>query len=133
MDTSGQPMQPPSKRSNARSKLVRAVVCCLAAMLVGGCATTIAMGKAPATDRLGELKWNLSTDKEIVALLGEPQGRGATRSPTYGLKETWLYYSVVSEGTRARSHMLMVFLDKDTHVYQGYMWVASGLLFGQTQ
>jgi hypothetical protein len=133
MDTSGQPMRPTSRRSDAHGRLVRAAVGFLAALLIGGCATSMTIGKAPATDRLGELKWNVSTDKDVVAVLGEPQGHGATRSPTYGLKETWLYYSAVSEGAQVRSRMLMVFLDKDTHVYQGYMWVASGILLGQTR
>lgn len=93
----------------------------------------VSMGKPPATDRLSELKWNVSTEQDIVAILGKPQGYGATRVPTYGLKEVWLYSNVEFDGIRGRSRMLMLFLDKDKHVYQGHMWVAAGMLFGQTQ
>jgi len=91
------------------------------------------MGRPPAVDRLGELKVGLSTSKDVVAVLGEPQGRGATRSPSFGLKDSWLYESAEVEGTTARMRMLMIFLDKDTGVYQGHMWMASGMLFGQTK
>lgn len=141
MVTSGLRMQPISKHTNASvrpqsaigGKLARVAVCCLAGLLVLGCATSIRMGKAPATDRLQELTWNVSTEKDVVAVLGEPQGRGATRNPTYGLKDVWLYMNLESDGMRARSRMLMVFIEEDKHVYQGYMWVASGMLFGQTK
>ena len=139
MATSGQPMQAISRRSEARTRpgrgrwLARAAMCCLAAVAIGGCATSIAIGKPPATDRLAELKWNVSTEKDIVAALGEPQGHGATRTPTYGLKDAWLYWYFESEGVHARSRMLMVFLDKDKHVYQGHMWVSSGMMMSQTQ
>ena len=91
------------------------------------------MGTPPAVDRLGELKVGLSTSKDVVAVLGEPQGRGATRSPSFGLKNSWLYESAEVEGTTVRMRMLMIFLDKDTGVYQGHMWMASGMLFGQTK
>ena len=122
----------------ALSKWHRAVgvvaICVLAGLTSVGCSTPVMrMGKPPAVDRLSELTVGVSTAKDVVAVLGEPQGRGAARSPTFGLKESWLYESAEVEGTKARMRMLMVFLDKETGVYQGHMWMASGMLFGQTK
>jgi len=106
----------------------------VAGLAVGGCATgPMKMGNPPAVDRLSELSAGVSTAKDVIAVLGEPKGRGAARSPTFGLKESWLYESMEVDGTKARMRMLMVFLDKDTGVYQGHMWMASGMLFGQTK
>ena len=76
---------------------------------------------------------NVSTDQDVIAVLGEPQGRGATRSSAYGLKDAWLYESIDMESGKAKMRMLMVFLDKDTHVYQGHMWFATGYLFGHKE
>jgi len=101
--------------------------------VTAGCAVSFKMGTAPKFDRLSELTPNVSTAKDIIAVLGEPQGRGATRSPTFGLKDAWLYESMDLETGKAKMRMLMIFLDKDTHVYQGYMWLASGYLFGQIE
>lgn len=109
-------------------------ICLLAGLTSGGCSTPVMrMGKPPAVDRLSELTVGVSTAKDVVAVLGEPQGQGAARSSTFGLKESWLYESAEVEGTKARMRMLMIFLDRDTGVYQGHMWMASGMLFGQTK
>ena len=140
MVTSGQPTQQALRHGKVSirphpvlsGKLVKMAVCALAVLLMGACATSLRVGKEPATDRLSELTWNVSTGKDVVAILGEPEGRGATRSPSFGLKEGWFYYYSVTDGARVRTHMLMVFLDKDTHVYQGHMWVASGMLIAPT-
>jgi|GEM_PF-2822425 len=103
-------------------------------VMVAGCATpSFKMGKPPRFDRLGELKVNVSTGQDVIAVLGEPQGRGATRSSTYGLKDAWLYESMDMESGKSKMRMLMVFLDKDTHVYRGHMWFASGYLFGRKE
>lgn len=105
---------------------------CVGLLAAGGCAApTVRMGKPPAVHRLGELEAGVSTTKDVIAVLGEPQGRGATRSPSYGLKDAWLYESTEAEGTKARVRMLMIFLDKDTGVYQGHLWGGAGFLFGQ--
>jgi len=110
------------------------LACAFGLLLLGGCAApTMQMGKPPAVDRLGQLKPGVSTSKDVIAVLGEPQGRGATRSGSYGLKDAWLYESTEVEGTTARVRMLMIFLDKDTALYHGHMWMASGFLYGQTK
>ena len=110
------------------------IACCLAVMAVGGCAApSIMMGKPPAVERLAELEAGVSTTKDVIAVLGQPQGRGATRSQSYGLKDAWLYESTETQGTRARVRMLMVFFDKETGVYQGYLWGGAGFLIDQTK
>jgi hypothetical protein len=144
MATSG-PATPAPRRPSLNSGLeapcgghwrrVAAIVVASAAGLVaGGCATgPMKLGDPPAVERLSELRFGVSTTKDVIAVLGEPKGKGAVRSTTFGLKESWLYESMEVEGTKARMRMLMVFLDKDTGVYQGHMWMASGMLFGQTK
>lgn len=143
MATSGpatvvQPRPASNSREGILARGYRAIgvvaVCVLAGAMLVGCSTSATkMGRPPAVERLGELTVGLSTSKDVVAVLGEPQGRGATRSPSFGLKDSWLYESAEVEGTTARMRMLMIFLDKDTGVYQGHMWMASGMLFGQTK
>lgn len=91
------------------------------------------MGKPPAVERLAELRVGESTTKDVVAVLGEPQGRGAARSASFGLKDAWLYESSELDGSKAKMRMLMVYLDKDTGVYQGHMWMASGMVMGLTK
>jgi hypothetical protein len=102
--------------------------------MVGGCAVpTFKMGKPPAVERLSELKAGVSTAKDVIAVLGEPQGRGATRSQSYPLQDAWLYESTETEGMKARLRMLMVFLDKETGIYNAHMWMGAGFLVGQTK
>lgn len=122
-------------RARLSTKLARVVAaCCVGALVLGGCAAgKMTMGKPPPVERLSQLTVGVSTGKDVVALFGEPQGRGATRSQTYGLQDAWLYESSETEGTRAHMRMLMVFLDKETGVYHGYMWVGYGMLLGQTK
>ena len=136
--TVAQPRLASSSREEILGRVYRAIGVVAVSVLAGatlvGCSTSATkMGRPPAVERLGELTVGLSTSKDVVAVLGEPQGRGATRSPSFGLKDSWLYESAEVEGTTARMRMLMIFLDKDTGVYQGHMWMASGMLFGQTK
>lgn len=114
-----------------RAGLVAALLVLLLA--AGGCAMKMEMGRAPLTDRLSELSVDVSTDRDIRRVLGEPQGIGAVRSPAFGLKEAWLYELTEMEGSTARMRMMMVFLDRERRVYQGHMWFASGLVMGETK
>lgn len=123
-----------ARRGEWRQAIAAVAVSSVAVLGLGGCATgPMKIGEPPAIDRLPQLSAGVSTAKDVVAVLGEPKGRGAARAGTFGLKESWLYESMELEGTKARMRMLMVFIDKDTGVYQGHMWMASGMLFGQTK
>jgi len=142
MDISGRaiaascrPDSAPSSRQRTMRSGFKAIVVAasVAALMLGGCAPVMKMGKPPPFERLSELRAGESTVKDVVAVLGQPQGRGATRSPGFGLKDTWLYESSEVDGTKVKTRMLMLFLDKETGVYQGHMWMASGMLIGQTK
>jgi hypothetical protein len=112
----------------------RLLACGLVAIVLAGCAApSFRMGKTPAVEKLSQLAVGSSTTKDVMTVLGEPQGRGATRSTSYGLKDAWLYEITETSGTRASVRMLMIFLDKETGVYHGHMWMAAGLLMGQTK
>ena len=140
MDTSGQGtnrMLMPARpyRQPARLTLLiwpyRVVVLSLLILVSYGCTPTIQFGKPPLTDRLDTLKIDISTRQDIKAVLGEPQGYGAVKGPSFDVKEAWLYESTDVEGSRARMRMLMVFVDKERGVYHGHLWFASGMLIGQ--
>lgn len=142
MDTSGRAMRMlPSTVKAFRLAAQRfsqdhiwiSVLLMIAVLLLNGCAMKMQMGKAPMTDRLDQFTVNVSTAEEVISVLGEPQGKGAAMSPSFGSKEAWLYESTQLEGKTARMRMLMVFLDKNRRVYQGHLWFASGMLFGQTK
>ena len=142
MDTSGRVTRQLSmavrpRRLPARASLLnwpyRVIILSLFIMVANGCTPTIQFGKPPLTNRLNMLTINVSTTQNVKAVLGEPQGKGAVRSPSFGVKEAWLYESTKVEGSKARLRMLMVFLDKERGVYHGHMWFASGMLFGQTK
>lgn len=114
-------------------RLFNCGIICLAILSVSGCTPTLQFGKPPLTDRLDQLTIDVSTTQDVITILGEPQGKGAVRSPSFGLKEAWLYESTKVEGSKARLKMLMVFLDKERNVYHGHMWFASGMLLSQTK
>jgi hypothetical protein len=122
-----------TERGNILNWPFKFVVLFLLALVINGCAPSIQFGKPPMTDRLDTLKIDVSTKQDIKAVLGEPQGYGAVRSPSFGIKEAWLYESTDVEGSKARLRMLMVFLDKERGVYHGHLWFASGMLLGQTK
>jgi hypothetical protein len=106
----------------------RAVGACLAIALAGGCATgTMEVGRPPPTDRLSQLQPGVSTRDEVLKALGEPQGRGAGRLPSAPLQDLLLYESDVTEGTRMKMKMLIVFVNRSTGIYEGYLWFQSGL------
>lgn len=120
-------------RASCLNWLYMAVILSLLILAANGCAPTIQFGKPPLTDRLDLLTIDVSTTQDVKAILGEPQGRGAVRSPSFGFKEVWLYESTEVEGSKAHLRMLIVFLDKERGVYHGHIWFASGMLFGQTK
>lgn len=125
---------PAASRRNSAARARRVAAACLAVLIFGGCAPSVVkIGKPPPVERLTELRVDQSTAKDVVAVLGEPQGRGAVRSTGFGLKDAWLYESMEVEGARVRTRMLMVFLDKETGVYHGHMWMASGMLVTLTK
>jgi hypothetical protein len=64
----------------------------------------------------------------VLATLGEPQGRGGARLPTVPLHDLLLYESDTMDGLNLRMKMLLVFVTRETGLYEGYLWFNSGLL-----
>jgi hypothetical protein len=99
--------------------------------LLVGCATgPTELGKPLPVDRLSQLKPGTSTRAEVLAALGEPQGRGSGLLPTMPVHDLLLYESDTMEGTKMRMKMLIVFVNRSTGMYEGYMWFNSGMLLG---
>ena len=101
----------------------------LALTLLVGCATApIEMGRPPPTERLSKLTPGTSTLAEVLTTLGEPQGRGKGLLPTAPSIDLLLYESDTMDGAKMRMKMLVVFVNRSTGVYEGYMWFQSGML-----
>ena len=111
----------------------RTSILLLIVVLICGCSSKLMLGKPPLTDRLNQFTVNVTTLDDIKTALGEPQGHGATRLPSIGLKEALLYESSQIDGNKAKIKMLIVFIDKDLGIYQGHLWFASGMMFDQIQ
>lgn len=108
----------------------RVLAAALAALTVlAGCATgPVELGRPIPTNRLSQLKPGTSTLAEVLATLGEPQGRGRGLLPTAPPIDLLLYESDAMDGTKMRMKMLVVFVNRSNGVYEGYMWFHSGML-----
>ena len=102
---------------------------CAALMLLAGCATGPSeLGRPIPTDRLSKLTPGTSTLAEVLATLGEPQGRGKGLLPTVPPIDLLLYEADEMDGAKMRMKMLIVFVNRTNGVYEGYMWFHSGML-----
>lgn len=112
------------------SRIPRLVAAGLLALgLLVGCATgPVELGRPLPTERLSQLKPGTSTIAEVLATLGEPQGRGKGLLPTAPPIDLLLYESDTMDGAKMRMKMLVVFVNRSTGVYEGYMWFQSGML-----
>jgi hypothetical protein len=64
----------------------------------------------------------------VLAVLGEPQGRGGAMLPTVPIHDLLQYESDTMDGVNMRMKMLIVFVTRSTGLYEGYLWFNSGLL-----
>jgi hypothetical protein len=107
---------------------------CTALSLLTGCATgPIELGHPIPTERLAQLKPGTSTLADVLATLGEPQGRGKGLLPGAPPLDLLLYEADRIDGTKMRMQMLMVFVHRASGVYEGYMWFHSGLVMAAGQ
>jgi hypothetical protein len=95
--------------------------------LMGGACMDIQLriGTRPDTAVLEEkLHAGKSTDKDVIAALGLPDGKGKAMLPIDKVpKELWSYYYEEGSFKDARRIFLFVFFDQDR--YDGYMWFSS--------
>ncbi len=65
-----------------------------------------------------------STCKDVLAVLGEPEGKGREMLPITGAPRTmWSYY--YEEGSIQDSRRIFLFLYFDGDLLDGYMWFSS--------
>ncbi|HUZ75434.1 MAG TPA: hypothetical protein VMU87_20820 [Stellaceae bacterium] len=104
-------------------------------MLLGGCATSFRAGSPPPVERLASLKPGVSTRADTTAALGAPQGHGsaALTAPRPDVQDILVYQYVETDAQQVRTRTLLVFVDKQSGIYQGYMWFRSGQVIGVNQ
>jgi hypothetical protein len=128
MDTSGLRTAVRGRPVESRRWLRLLAAAAVALTMLGGCASApTELGRPIPVDRLAQLKPGISTQAEVLAVLGEPQGRGGARLPTVPLHDLLLYESDTMEGVNMRMKMLIVFVTRSTGLYEGYLWFNSGL------
>lgn len=103
---------------------VRKLVWFIVLSLLVGCSMTLEYGSQPKVKNLGTLKPGISSKPEVLAVLGEPRGHGATRlSSVPTLREIWFYEYTVARGKFVYFMILLVFFDKE--LYDGHLWFSS--------
>ena len=115
-----------SARILSRATLLPLVLFIVANFLVSGCFDVrIRMGQRPDIAALEKsLRMGESTSKDVIALLGEPFGRGRIMLPIDPKPRTMLaYYYAEADLQDNRGIYLFVHFDEDR--YDGYMWFAS--------
>ncbi len=129
MDICGLQISAQARRADAPRVARLAASGLLALTLLVGCATgPTELGRPLPVDRLSQLKPGVSTLDEVIAALGEPQGRGGGLLPTLPVHDLLLYESDTMEGAKMRMRMLIVWVNRSTGVYEGYLWFNSGML-----
>ena len=108
-----------------RRTLASVATAVLWSALLAGCAPSIHLGQTPRTDRLAELRPGASTTQDIRRVLGEPAGRGAGRLPNFPLQDILMYESTKSDGKDTHMHMLLVFVGRDSGIYEGHIWFSA--------
>ena len=118
----------------ALSLLLRCSILGAALLLLDACATSFHAGSPPPVERLVALKPGVSTRADVTATLGTPQGQGnALSSSRPEVQDLLVYQYVETDGQQVRTRNLLVFVDKLSGSYQGYMWFRSGQVLGVDQ
>ena len=103
--------------------LVLAVAC---SILAAGCVSRVVIGERPKIDLLESLRLAQSTQKDVLAVLGEPSGKGRAIMPMDPQVRTltmWTYRYADGPPSDPRGLTLFVYFDGDR--YGGYMWFSS--------
>ena len=128
MDTSGLPMPARPRASDMRMPRLLATGLVALTLLVGCATGPVELGRPIPSEQLAKLTPGTSTMAEVLATLGEPQGRGKGLLPSAPPIDLLLYESDLVDGTKMRMKMLIVFVNRANGVYEGYMWFQSGML-----
>ena len=89
-------------------------------------------GKRPPVDELAQLTVGRSTEGDIVAALGQPQGHGGVLLPETP-QDLWVYNAEQINAGQMHMQFLLVFVDHKARTYDGYLWFRSGQLMGPQQ
>jgi len=98
----------------------------LLSVAVNGCSIDVRMGRRPDVQVIEKnLRLQESTSRDVLAVLGEPFGKGKAMLPGFHStpKIMWSYYYGEANLKDARGMYLFVFFDQDR--YDGYMWFSS--------
>jgi hypothetical protein len=109
------------------------VILCAGLALVYGCSTSFHAGNPPPIEQLASLMPGVSTVEETTHTLGVPQGKGASALSRGKIQDVLVYQYLESSGEQTRTRTLLIFLDHQSSIYQGYMWFRSGQVIGVNQ
>ncbi|MDE2197851.1 MAG: hypothetical protein KGJ41_02425 [Rhodospirillales bacterium] len=101
------------------------------ALLLGGCATTYHGGSPPPIDQLAGLTIGVSPAFAVTTALGAPRGRGAVTMTEAPAQDLWVYQAQEVQGSASHRSLLMVFVDRQSGVFNGYLWFRSGALMAR--
>jgi len=113
------------RATKACEKYLFAIVILLS-VAVNGCSIDVRMGRRPDVQVIEKnLRLQESTSRDVLAVLGEPFGKGKAMLPGFHStpKIMWSYYYGEANLKDARNVYLFVFFDQDR--YDGYMWFSS--------
>lgn len=107
----------------ARRGFVLLLSAALATALVG-CVPNVMIGARPSLEHLPKLKPGVSTEIDVVRLLGQPRGRGVARFKSeMAPRNVWFYEHVETKGSDISLTVLLVVIHDGR--YDGYLWFSS--------
>lgn len=105
---------------------IRTLTLLVALGALAGC-ITIEVGVRPKFDQLEKLTLRQSGERDVVAVLGEPSGKGFSRFPDDPVhRRIWSYEYIASTVPDVNTRILLVFFRENR--YDGYMWFSSNAL-----
>ena len=95
----------------------------LSSFVFVGCISMGITGRPIRPDPLSQMQPGISSQEQVMVLIGEPSGVGSSRlGPDVPQQEIWFYHHMAFE-IPAKMEMLLVFFEEGR--YNGHFWFSS--------
>jgi len=112
------------KQMNLPRKVGSWLVLCTSLVMFGCIDMQMRAGNEIDMTALEALELGVSTERDVLALLGEPFGKGRSFLPFQAEPvDAWSYYYELATMSDDRRTFLFVYVDEG--IYDGYMWFSS--------